>query len=98
MSFPADLEGLCSARRRSPRRQGQDHRFRRSGWIELLESRRLLSTLNLAGTTVAPSPGPLRFDVGIGSSHLTVSISGSTYTFTDPIQTIFLTGTAVQAG
>jgi hypothetical protein len=97
MSFPVDLEGLWSARRRSSRRPGRDQRKRCSGWIEPLESRRLLATLDIAGATF--TPGPLTFTSGSSSSGLiTVSISGSNYTFTDSTEPITLNFNASTLG
>jgi hypothetical protein len=90
MSFPVGLWGLGNARRPRPHRLGRVLRkCRPASWLEPLESRRLLATLNIARSTL--TPGALTFNSGAsGSGLITVSISGSAYTFTDPAETIFL--------
>src|SRR5215470_9013722 len=62
-------------------------RWRRPGpLMDLLEERRLLSTLTI------DSNGNLTYDAAGAASALTISVSGGTYTFTDTDQAITLAG------
>ncbi len=100
MSFPVDREGQEIGKRVRPMHSSRNRRRRALTWLEPLEERTLLATLNISQAAL---PGDLTFTSGSTASagvtnNLTVSITGSNHTFTDTGELITLNGNALTHG